>query len=443
MAGTVLVNASVPSTTPQVRNDPNTYVVVFNDEPNMASAFNDQVTNFVSENNGDVIYRYNTLNGVALKLPDGNADRLKELKNVKYVEKDITFNVSLNKATGIMDIPEVWDQGYTGKGVKVAIIDTGIDASHPDLKGRVVQWKDFVNNKEAPYDDFGHGTHCAGIIGGTGASSKGKYMGVAPDVQFIGIKVLGKDGSGGLSAILQGIEYAANSDAKIISMSLGSNEHSQAVEDLVSKAVKKGKIVVCAAGNSGPGTETIGCPSDNPDVITVGATDKTDMIASFSSRGPTKNGIVKPDVCAPGKDIISCRATGIMDNKAIDKYYLKMSGTSMACPMVSGSVALLVQKDPKLTPQDAKKIMEKSSKQEGKKCPNNDYGFGRVNVNSAIDYMNGKYTPTPTPARPPAATPAPSYPAYPQPGYGYPYPSYPYPSYPYPGYIQYPGYSEE
>jgi serine protease AprX len=434
----------VPSATPQASKDPNTYVVVFNDEPNMASALNDQVTTFVSENNGEVLYRYNTLNGVALKLPDGNADKLKGLRNVKYIEKDITFNASLDKATGIMGTPQVWDQGYSGKGVKVAIVDTGIDASHPDLKGKVAGWVDYVNGKTSPYDDFGHGTHCAGIIGGTGAASKGKYRGVAPDVQFIGIKVLSKNGSGGLSAILQGIEYAANSDARIISMSLGSNEHSQAVDDLVSQAVKKGKIVVCAAGNSGPGTETIGCPSDNPDAITVGATDKTDMIASFSSRGPTKEGMVKPDICAPGKDIISCRASGIMENKAVDKYYLKMSGTSMACPMVSGSVALLVQKDPKLTPRDAKKILEKSSKREGNKCPNNDYGFGRVNVSNAIEYMDGNYKPTPT--RPPAATPRPSYPVYPQPGYGSPYPTYPtypYPGYPYPGYTQYPGYSEE
>jgi serine protease AprX len=411
--------------------------VVFNDEPNTAGALNDQVTAFVTENNGEVLYRYNTLNGVALKLPDGKADKLKELKNVKYIEKDITFSASLDKATGIMGIPQVWDLGYTGKGVKVAIIDTGIDANHPDLKGKVVDWVDYVNGKTTPYDDYGHGTHCAGIIGGTGAASNGKYRGVAPDVQFIGIKVLGKDGSGGLSAILQGIDYATNSDAKIISMSLGSNECSQAVEDLVSKAVKKGKIVVCAAGNSGPGTKTIGCPSDNPDVITVGATDKADSIATFSSRGPTKDGMVKPDVCAPGKDIISCKAGGILENKAIDKYYLKMSGTSMACPMVSGSVALLAQKDPKLTPQEAKSILEKSTKPEGKKCPNCDYGYGRVNVNNAIGYMDGKYSPTPIPTLPPSITPVPTYPTYPRPDYGYPYPSYPtYPGYPYPGYSE-------
>ncbi len=434
----MLVNASSTPITPQAGNGQDTYVVVFNEELGTAGALSDQVTTFAAENNAEILYRYNTLNGVALKVPGGNAGKLKELNDVKYIEKDITFNASLDTSTGIIGTPQVWDSGYTGKGVKVAIIDTGIDASHPDLKGKVVDWVDYVNGKTSPYDDFGHGTHCAGIIGGTGAASKGKYKGVAPGVQFIGVKVLGKDGSGGLSAILQGIEYAANSDANVVSMSLGSNEHSQAVDDLVSKAVRNGKIVVCAAGNSGPGTKTVGCPSDNPDVITVGATDKADSIASFSSRGPTKDGMLKPDVCAPGKDIISCRATGIMDKKAIDTYYLKMSGTSMACPMVSGSTALLVQKDPTLTPQEAKLILERSSIKEGSKCPNNDYGYGRVSVKNAISYMDGKYSPVP--ADPPVTTPAPSYPAYPQPDYGYPYPSYP--SYPYPGY-PYPGYSED
>ncbi|WP_254591449.1 S8 family serine peptidase [Methanocella conradii] len=437
LAGAMLANAGTPAAATRA-NDSNTYIVVFNESNSMVSALEDQVTSFASDYNARIIYRYNAINGVAISMPRGNADSLKALKDVKYIEKDITFNVSLDKATGIMGVPQVWDLGYTGKGVKVALVDTGIDASHPDLKGRVVEWKDFVNGRNTPYDDHGHGTHCAGIIGGSGAASNGKYKGVAPEVEFIGIKVLGKDGSGNLSTIMKGLDYAARSDAQIISMSLGSDEHSQAIDDLISKAVKNGKIVVCAAGNSGPDKRTIGCPSDSPDAITVGATDKGDMIASFSSRGPTKDGRIKPDITAPGKDIISCKAAGIMNNKAIDKYYIKMSGTSMACPMVSGSIALLVQMDPKLTPQRAKEILEKTAKPEGSKCPNNDYGYGRINVKGAIDFMNGK-----KPVEPVKPTPGPIYPgpgtAYP--GYPYPiYPTYPYPAYP--GYIQYPAYSE-
>jgi serine protease AprX len=368
--------------------------------------------------------------------------------------------------------------GLTGKGVTVALVDTGIDGTHPDLKGRVVAWKDLINGKTAAYDDYGHGTHCAGIIGGTGAASSGKYKGVAPEVQFIGVKVLGKDGSGSLSTIISGVEFAANSNASIISMSLGSDEHTQSMDDAVRSAVQKGKIVVCAAGNSGPGSKTIGCPADTPEVITVGATDKSDNIASFSSRGPTSSGAQKPDISAPGKDIISTRATGIQDSKAIETYYLSMSGTSMATPMVSGAIALMVQKKPGMTPAEAKTILEKSAKQLGTKVPNYDFGYGRISVKNAIDYMDGKYTtpsptptPTPTPGPSPTPTPTPNpgnpgypgypYPGYPYPGYpypgqptptptptpdpgnpgypGYPYPGYPYPGYPYPGY-PYPGY---
>jgi serine protease AprX len=465
LASGLLVHASAPALTSN--NTANsTYVVVFNDDQNPAGALSDQLTEFVSDNNAQILYRYNSINGVALRVPSTAVDQLKKLKDVKYVEKDITFNATLDQARAIMGVPQVWDLGYTGKGVKVALVDTGIDTSHPDLKGKVVEWKDFVNGKDQPYDDYGHGTHCAGIIGGTGKASDGKYRGVAPDVQFIGIKVLDKNGQGDLATIIKGIEYAANSDADIISMSLGSEQHSDAVCDAVNKAVQKGKIVVVAAGNSGPDSGTIGCPSDDQYVITVGATDKSDNIASFSSRGPCDAGCQKPEVCAPGVNIISCRASGTNDQKAIDTYYLSESGTSMATPMVSGCCALMVQKDPELTLKEAKSILEKTAKPLGSKTPNKDYGYGRVSIKSAIDYMDGNFTPSPiappTPTPVPTPSPAPrrpvnpgnpgyepGYPGYPTPAFpgypvpafpGYPCPPYqgsPYPGYPYPPYPEY------
>ncbi len=475
LASVLLVNASMP----QVASTPvdnGNYIVVFNQDRNLSSVMDDQVATFAAENDATVLYRYDLINGIAINVPgtDGAA-KLRSLPGVKYVEKDITFHVTLDKAAPLIGAPQVWDLGLTGKGVTVALVDTGIDGTHPDLKGRITQWKDLVQNKADPYDDFGHGTHCAGIIGGNGAASNGKYKGVAPEVKFVGVKVLGKDGSGSLSNIISGIQFAAGTNASVISMSLGSNQHSQSMDDAVKAAVQKGKVMVIAAGNSGPGSNTIACPGDSPDVITVGATDKSDVIASFSSRGPNRDGSVKPDVSAPGKDIISCRATGTNDGKAIDTYYLSMSGTSMATPMVAGSVALMVQKKPGLTPADAKSILEKTAKQLGTKTPNNDYGYGRINVKAAIDYLSGNYTPTPTPSPSPSPSPSPRpsptptptpgnpgypYPGYPYPGYprptptpnpgypgypGYPYPGYPgypypgYPGYPYPGY-PYPGY---
>jgi serine protease AprX len=240
-------------------------------------------------------------------------------------------------------------------------------------------------------------------------------------------------------------------------MSLGPDEHSQAICDAVSRAVQKGKIVVCAAGNSGPNGGTIGCPSDNKDAITVGAIDSADQVCKFSSRGPMKDGCVKPDVVAPGYKIISCRASGIMENKAIDSYYLAESGTSMACPMVSGTVALLVQKDPKLTPPKAKEILQKTAKRLGATMPNSDYGYGLVSIRDALKYLDGNRTaptPAPTPGKSPVPSPTPSpvpgNPVQPWPGVtptpGPVYPGYPgpYPAYPYyPGYQlpQFPGYN--
>jgi serine protease AprX len=475
----LLVNASVPQVTS--KSDNGNYIVVFDEGRDLSCVMDEQVATFAAENNATVLYRYDLINGMAINVPgDDAAAKLRSLPGVRYVEKDITFNAILDKASPIVGAPQVWDLGYTGKGVTVAIVDTGIDGTHPDLKGRITQWKDLVNNKDTAYDDFGHGTHCAGIIGGNGAASSGKYKGVAPEVRFVGVKVLGKDGSGSLSTIISGMQYAAGTDASVISMSLGSTQHSQSMDDAVKAAVQKGKIVVVAAGNSGPGSSTIACPADAPEALTVGATDKSDVVASFSSRGPNRDGTVKPDISAPGKDIVSCRATGTNDGKAIDTYYLSMSGTSMATPMVSGAVALMVQKKPGLTPAEAKDILEKAAKQPGSRTPNNDYGYGRISVKNAIDYMDGNYTPptptptpTPTPGPSPTPTPTPN-PGYPYPGYpgypgqptptptpgpsptptptpnpgypgypGYPcpgYPGYPYPGYPYPGYPGYPGY---
>jgi len=157
-------------------------------------------------------------------------------------------------------------------------------------------------------------------------------------------------------------------------------------------------------------------------------------MASFSSRGPTHDGRMKPDICAPGKDIISTRATGIHPEKAVDNYYLSMSSTSMATPMVSGAIALMVQAQPNLTPAIAKDILERTAKH-GKKCPNCNSGFGRINVKAAIDMIKGKLSPAPITKKPKITpTPRPTQPSYPDPSYPDPmYPGYPCP---YPGYGQ-------
>lgn len=221
LASVLLVNASIPSVKPSVDYTDGTYIVVFNDNQNLASALDDQVATFAEENNAQVKYTYDLINGLAIIVPSAEAAaKLSSLKGVKYVEKNVVFHTTLDKAAPIIGAPQVWDLGYTGKGIKVALVDTGIDGTHPDLKGRIVDFKDFVGSKTTAYDDYGHGTHCAGIIGGNGAASSGKYKGIAPEVQYIGIKVLDSSGSGSLDNIIAGLNYAAKSDARVISMSL-------------------------------------------------------------------------------------------------------------------------------------------------------------------------------------------------------------------------------
>jgi serine protease AprX len=391
-----------------------TYIVAFNDFPSIQSV--SKVTDLVNSYNGKVIYRYSVIDGMAVTIPDNKVDELKTLDSVKYVEKDQECQILLDKAVPQIGADKVWAAGYTGKGVKVCVIDTGIDASHPDLNGnKVVAWVDYVNGRTTPYDDHGHGTHVSSTIAGTGNASNGQYKGVAPEASLMGAKVLSAQGSGSNTNILKGIDWAVQNGAQVISMSLGSSQHSQAMDDAVRSATSRGVTVVVAAGNSGPNANTVACPGDSPDAITVGASDRSDVIASFSSRGPTYDGRIKPDVTNMGVGLWAAKATGTGAGKGTT-YYLPMSGTSMATPMTSGVVALLLQANKTLTPAQIKTVLTKTAKPLGGSVPNNDYGYGRVDAKAALDYvLTGKVpvpTPTPTPSPGPNPSPTPT----PQPG---------------------------
>ena len=390
-----------------------TYIVAFNDGPSVQAE--SQVTDLVSSLNGKVIDHYGIINGMSVTIPDNMAGKLQSLGNVKYVEKEQTVQVLLDKAVPQIGADKVWASGYTGKGVKVAVIDTGVDTNHPDLNGnKVVAWVDYVNGKTTPYDDHGHGTHVSSTIAGTGNASNGQYKGVAPEASLMVAKVLSSSGSGSDTNIIKAIDWAVKNGAQVISMSLGSTTHSQAMDDAVNNAVKAGVVVVIAAGNSGPSAKTICCPGDSPYVITVGASDRNDAIASFSSRGPNQDGSVKPDVTNMGVGLVAAKAGGT----ASTGYYKAMSGTSMATPMTSGVVALLLQANKTLTPEQVKTVLEKTAKPLGGSVPNNDYGYGRVDAKAALDYvLTGKVpapTPTPTPSPGVSPTPTPT----PQPGTG-------------------------
>ncbi|MFD3454353.1 S8 family peptidase [Streptomyces sp. NPDC058691] len=257
----------------------------------------------------------------------------------------------LDRSTAQINAPTAWKAGYEGQGVKVAVLDTGVDAGHPDLKGRIAESKDFSDSGNTD-DHFGHGTHVASIVGGTGAASSGTRRGVAPHADLLVGKVLGDDGYGSESAVIAGMEWAAGEHAKVVNMSLGSDAPtdgtdpmSQALNTLSSPG---GTLFVVAAGNAGEqGDSTIGSPGAADAALTVGAVDRDDSLASFSSRGPRLGDkAVKPDVTAPGVGIVAARASGTTMGDPVDANYTAASGTSMATPHVAGAAALLAQEHP-------------------------------------------------------------------------------------------------
>jgi len=295
----------------------------------------------------------------------------------------------------------------TGKGTIVALVDTGI-YPHKDLFGRIKNFVDFINNKTQPYDDNGHGTHCAGDVASDGSASFGKYQGSAPDASLIGVKVLDKTGSGSLETIMQGIDWCiayneehTDEPIDIISMSLGApaqrypNENADPMVKMVEKAWDAGIVVCVAAGNEGPDTGTISSPGISDKVITVGALDDNntafrndDIIASFSSRGPTSYDITKPDITVPGVNIISLRSPDsyldrTQKSSRVSTQYFSLSGTSMATPICAGIAALIKQHRPNATPDQVKEWIKGGADLWTDKDPNI-YGAGYINAENSV-----------------------------------------------------------
>ena len=288
--------------------------------------------------------------------------------------------------------------GYDGKGVGVAVIDSGVTPNHDDLRyagstsQRVTKFVDFVNGHYSRYDDWGHGTHVAGIIAGNGYDSYGTRAGIAPAATLVALKALDGDGKGRISYIIQALDWAvANRTAyniRVVNMSLGAGVFESYNTDPLTLAAKRavdaGIVVVAAAGNIGlnasgnPQYGAITAPANAPWVLTVGASNANgtarrndDTMAPFSSRGPTAiDFIAKPDVVAPGTSVVSLaspnskmyveKAQYLVDGSRTTAYkpYLKLSGTSMAAPVVSGTVALMLQANPQLTPNLVKAILQ-------------------------------------------------------------------------------------
>lgn len=296
---------------------------------------------------------------------------------------------------GIEDlgIKKLWDKGLTGKGIRIGLLDTGVDAEHPALKGKVEKFVMFeldgTKVETKPFDNIGHGTHCAGIIAGSDPKKK-NGPGVAPDAKLIVGSVL-PNGSGMFAQVLGGMEWILDPDGNpktddapdIVSMSLGGIPDAEMT--VVADAFQRqGVCLVASIGNDGPGV--VGSPGSIPSVYSVGSYTQDRKIA-YSSCGAVVDWemdpyhditVIKPDIAAPGVGIYSCFPGG---------EYVKMSGTSMACPHVAGCAALLLQAKPELSSTDVGYVLSKTADDLGTKGWDTRWGNGAVNINKAIDYI--------------------------------------------------------
>jgi len=359
-----------------------------------------------------VLYVYDIINAIAVETTAKDIlETLSPMNEVELIDEDIEVHVMLDTSVPLLKVPEIWRDGVEGEGVVVAVIDTGIDDSHPDLKGKVIAKADFTSEKGTDMENIdgnGHGTHVASTIAGTGVASNGKYKGVAPKAKLVAAKVLASNGSGSFSGVIAGIDWAVKQNVHVMNLSLGANvegscDGSDPVCQAVDAAMDKGIVVCIAAGNSGPESKTVGTPGCAKKVITVGATDKSDNIAWFSSRGPTADGRIKPDICFPGVDIIAARAKNTSMGRPIDNYYTSASGTSMATPHCAGVAALLKSYDMNLSSAEIKKILMKTAID--LHLDPNSQGNGRCDALKAYKYAKkevpgeppGEYPPTPIP----------------------------------------------
>lgn len=272
---------------------------------------------------------------------------------------------------------QVWDQQIDASKITVAVLDTGIDYTHPELENRVIKGYNFVDNSLDVMDRFGHGTHVAGIIGARGNNGIG-VAGIAWNVRMLAVKVLGDNGQGSTAAVMNGIRYAADMGAKVINMSLGSPDTAvdPALQQAIAYASAKGSLVICAAGNNRGG---VGSPANDPGALAVSSTSKFlwfEYLSWFSNRGD------KIEVAAPGGGIWS--TVPMNPNRTGATGYGKLSGTSMACPMVAGEAALIFAKYPSWTAQMVRARIQSAVDDKGSSGRDSKYGFGRINLAKAL-----------------------------------------------------------
>jgi serine protease AprX len=349
-------------------------------------------------------YRYSLFRGAATRVRARDVEAISREPAIEKVYQDLPVHTCLDVSVPLVSVPPVWEAGYSGRGIKVAIVDTGIDPAHPDFRGRIAATTYFKGSSYA--DDNGHGTHVAGILAGSGAASGGRYRGVAPEASLYIAKVLDADGNGLMSDVMAGIEWAVEQRVRVINLSLGGAgpcDGSDALSETCDVAVEAGYVVCVAAGNAGPGARTVGPPGCGRLLITVGASTDGDELADFSGRGPTIDGRTKPDLLFPGMGIVSCRARDTSIGRVIDDYYLETSGTSMATPHAAGVAALLLGAKPDLSPAQIKDALMKTAVSLG--LDGNAQGSGRADAYLAYLSQVGPPPPPPPPTPPPPPPP--------------------------------------
>lgn len=290
----------------------------------------------------------------------------------------------MNRVKKIIHTDYAYKIGLNGKNVTIAVMDTGI-AAHPDFDARILTFVDLCNRKTGLYDDNGHGTHVSGIIAGSGITSRDPngvciYSGMAPQANIIMLKVLDEKGNGNTDKVLMGIDWVLRNREKynirLLNISVGmlpsaGRKEQEQLLNAVDDIWDRGIMVVAAAGNNGPKENSVTIPGISRKILTVGSSDDTlldnnvkGLKNGYSSNGPTECCVVKPEILAPGTKITSCSGTG--------KGYQVKSGTSMAAPVVTGSLALAYQKYPYFTPAEMKlRLYERAyprGEQFGKKC---------------------------------------------------------------------------
>ena len=372
-------------------------------------------------------FRYWLIDSIAGSVELSRIHELLELPGVVFIELDGILEIQMEDVVPTHGVDLVWqDTGYTGAGVTMAIIDTGIDANHSGLDDldddnstndtKVIAFYDAVNNPGAtngseifPYDDNGHGTHCAGITAGTGAPSF-QHIGVAPHANLVGVKVLSGGGSGSYAQVMAGMEWTVEKrhefNIRAASMSLGgpavsewTTSEQESVNRMANEMMRAGVAIFIAAGNSAFSAQ-IGTPGSAEDAITVGALDKDTSIAVYSSQGPTEEGRIKPNLAFVGSSVNAPDAnTG--------DGYVALSGTSMATPGAAGVGVLMFQANPDLSPFDVRNIMQETSTYRQchymfanepcaedlipKNRQNNVYGHGHVNAQPAVEEAANYY----------------------------------------------------